>query len=95
MLCANIFSEYPYLQDQLGSNSYLSYPPPSGYWILSIDGKDNNICLFNLYEHLDYTNTNLGTGQVMLSESKFYPYFKGFILFFYSDIGDWLAGCVL
>jgi len=46
------------------------------YWILSIDGKDNNVCLFNLYEHLDYTNTNLGTGQVMLSESKFYPYFN-------------------
>ena len=46
------------------------------YWILSIDGKDNRVCLFNLYEQLDYTNTNLGTGQVMLSETKFYPNFN-------------------
>jgi len=46
------------------------------YWILSIDGKDNHVCLFNLYEQLDYTNTNLGTGQVMLSETKFYPNFN-------------------
>jgi len=45
------------------------------YWILSIDGKNNHVCLFNLYEHLDYTNTNLGTGQVMLNETKFYPSF--------------------
>ena len=46
------------------------------YWILSIDGKNNHVCLFNLYEQLDYTNTNLGTGQVMLSETKFYPNFN-------------------
>ncbi len=45
-------------------------------WILSIDGKNNHVCLFNLYEQLDYTNTNLGTGQVMLSETKFYPNFN-------------------
>eukprot|EP01084_Bolivina_argentea_P213441 362502_1 len=34
------FSEYPYLPDQLSSNSYLSYPP-SQYWTLSID---NDVC---------------------------------------------------
>ena len=31
--------------------------------------------MFNLYEHLDYTNTNLGTGQTMLKEKKFFEYF--------------------
>ena len=46
------------------------------YWILSIDGADSKVCFFNLYEQLDYTNTNLGTGQVMLSETKFYPNFN-------------------
>eukprot|EP01084_Bolivina_argentea_P256071 431003_1 len=30
------YSEYPYLND-LSSNTYLSYPPPSEYWTLSID----------------------------------------------------------
>jgi len=46
------------------------------YWILTIDGSDNKVCLFNLYEHLEYTNTNLGTGQVMLCEKKFFSDFK-------------------
>ena len=46
------------------------------YWILSIDGADSKVCFFNLYEQLDYTNTNLGTGQVMLNESKFYSAFN-------------------
>ena len=46
------------------------------YWIVSIDGADNKVCFFNLYEQLDYTNTNLGTGQVMLNESKFYIVFN-------------------
>jgi hypothetical protein len=46
------------------------------YWILSIDGADSKVCFFNLYEQLDYTNTNLGTGQVMLSETRFYPHFN-------------------
>jgi len=45
------------------------------YYVISIDGKDNKICMFNLYEHLDYTNTNLGTGQTMLKEKKFFEYF--------------------
>ena len=46
------------------------------YWILSIDGKDNKICFFNLYEHLEYTNTNIGTGQTMLTETRFYKDFN-------------------
>tara|TARA_Y100001968_G_scaffold9233_1_gene7790 strand:- start:1231 stop:1911 length:681 start_codon:yes stop_codon:yes gene_type:complete len=45
------------------------------YWILSIDGADSKVCFFNLYEQLDYTNTNLGTGQVMLNENAFYQSF--------------------
>lgn len=45
------------------------------YYVISIDGKDNKICMFNLYEHLEYTNTNLGTGQTMLKEKKFFEYF--------------------
>lgn len=46
------------------------------YWILTVDGSDNKVCLFNLYEHLEYTNTNLGTGQVMLCEKKFFSNFR-------------------
>ena len=45
------------------------------YWILSIDGSDNKIYFFNLCEHLDYTNTNYGTGQIMLKEKDFYKNF--------------------
>ena len=46
------------------------------YWILSIDGANNHVCFFNLYEQLDYTKTNLGTGQVMLNEGRFYSEFN-------------------
>ena len=45
------------------------------YYVISIDGLDNKICMFNLYEHLHYTNTNLGTGQTMLKEKKFFGNF--------------------
>ncbi len=55
-------------------NSFLSGKIDS-YYIISIDGLDNKICMFNLYEHLDYTNTNLGTGQTMLNETKFFDNF--------------------
>jgi len=47
----------------------------NSYYIISIDGSDNKICMFNLYEHLEYTNTNLGTGQTMLKETKFFNNF--------------------
>jgi len=46
------------------------------YWILSIDAFDNKISLFNLYDQLGFTNTNIGTGQTMLCEKKFYEYFE-------------------
>ena len=46
------------------------------YWILMINGLTQDVCLFNLYEHLDYTNTDLGTGQTMLKKTKFLKYFN-------------------
>ena len=61
-----IFSDYPYLHGQLGSDSYLSYPPPSEYWTLSID--DNQCTPINykgvfqwndLIQCQDYNNQNL------------------------------------
>ncbi len=55
-------------------NSFLSGEIDS-YYIISIDGSDKKICMFNLYEHLDHTNTNVGTGQTMLKETKFFRNF--------------------
>ena len=46
------------------------------YWILMINGLTQDVCLFNLYEHLDYTNTDLGTGQTMLTKARFVKYFN-------------------
>lgn len=46
------------------------------YWILSIDAHGNKVSLFNLYDQLGFTNTNIGTGQTMLCEKKFYNYFE-------------------
>ena len=46
------------------------------YWILSIDAHGNKVSLFNLYDQLGFTNTNIGTGQTMLCEKKFYGYFE-------------------
>ena len=45
------------------------------YWILSVDAKYNKVSFFNLYEHLDYTHTDLGPGQTMLQERRFFNYF--------------------
>ena len=41
-----------------------------------INGLTQDVCLFNLYEHLDYTNTDLGTGQTMLTKARFVKYFN-------------------
>ncbi len=41
------------------------------YYILSIDAKGPEYHLFNVYDYLDYTNFNYGTGQLMLKETKF------------------------
>ena len=45
------------------------------YYIISIDGKDNKVTFFDLYQHLPYTNYNVGTGQVMLKERQFFDTF--------------------
>ena len=45
------------------------------YYIISIDGKTNNVTLFDLYQQLPYTNYNVGTGQVMLKEKQFFSQF--------------------
>ena len=45
------------------------------YYIISIDGKDKKVTFFDLYQHLPYTNYNVGTGQVMLKEKSFFESF--------------------
>ena len=45
------------------------------YYIISIDGKTNNVTFFDLYQQLPYTNYNVGTGQVMLKEKQFFSQF--------------------
>jgi len=45
------------------------------YYIISIDGKTNNVTFFDLYQQLPYTNYNVGTGQVMLKERQFFETF--------------------
>ena len=46
------------------------------YYIISIDGKTNKVTFFDLYQHLPYTNYNVGTGQVMLKEKPFFDSFN-------------------
>ena len=46
------------------------------YYIISIDGKTNKVTFFDLYQHLPYTNYNVGTGQVMLKEKPFFESFN-------------------
>ena len=46
------------------------------YYIISIDGKTNKVTFFDLYQHLPYTNYNVGTGQVMLKEKPFFQSFN-------------------
>jgi hypothetical protein len=41
------------------------------YYILSIDAKGPEYHLFNVFDYLDYTNFNYGTGQLMLKDLKF------------------------
>ena len=40
------------------------------YYILSIDADGPTFQFFDVYDYLDYTNFNYGTGQLMLCESK-------------------------
>tara|TARA_B100001964_G_scaffold147485_1_gene162496 strand:+ start:44 stop:661 length:618 start_codon:yes stop_codon:yes gene_type:complete len=41
------------------------------YYILSVDALGPKYQLFDIYDYLDYTNFNYGTGQLMLKENKF------------------------
>ena len=40
------------------------------YYILSVDAKGPIYHFFDVYDYLNFTNFNYGTGQLMLSESK-------------------------
>ena len=68
------------LIDRLMSDEYREkkergYPKIDSYWIISVDSNNNHICFFNLYEHLGFTNLNMGPQQLMLKEKVFYKQF--------------------
>ena len=69
------------LIDRLMSDEYREkrergYPKIDSYWIISVDSNNNHICFFNLYEHLGFTNLNMGPQQLMLKEKVFYKQFN-------------------
>jgi hypothetical protein len=49
---------------------YLHEGTIDSYYILSVDAKGPRYHFFDVYDYLDYTNFNYGTGQLMLCESK-------------------------
>lgn len=51
--------------------NYFHIDTIDSYYILSIDAKGPKYQMFDVYDYLDYTNFNYGTGQLMLKESKF------------------------
>ena len=68
------------LIDRLMSDKYREkkergYPQIDSYWIISVDSNNHHICFFNLYEHLGFTNLNMGPQQLMLKEKVFYKQF--------------------
>ena len=63
------------MSDEYREKKQKGHPKIDSYWILSIDAHNNKICFFNLYEHLGFTNLNMGPQQLMLSEKKFYEQF--------------------
>ena len=68
------------LIDRLMSDEYRDkkergYPQIDSYWIISVDSNNHHICFFNLYEHLGFTNLNMGPQQLMLKEKVFYKQF--------------------
>ena len=63
------------MSDEYREKKQKGHPQIDSYWILSIDAHNNKICFFNLYEHLGFTNLNMGPQQLMLSEKKFYEQF--------------------
>ena len=63
------------MSDEYRDNRERGYPQIDSYWIISVDSNNHHICLFNLYEHLGFTNLDMGPQQLMLSEKKFYKQF--------------------
>jgi len=63
------------MSDEYREKKQKGHPQIDSYWILSVDAHSNKICFFNLYEHLGFTNLNMGPQQLMLSEKKFYEQF--------------------
>lgn len=50
---------------------YLHEGKIDSYYILSFDAYDSSIHFFDVYDYLEYTNFNYGTGQLMLKEKQF------------------------
>ena len=46
------------------------------YYILSVDANGPVYQFFDVYDYLDYTNFNYGTGQLMLCENKMKQVYK-------------------
>lgn len=56
--------------------NYLHTDIIDSYYILSIDADGPVYQFFDVYNYLDYTNFNYGTGQLMLCESKMKRVYK-------------------
>ena len=55
---------------------YLHEDKIDSYYILSVDANGPVYQFFDVYDYLDYTNFNYGTGQLMLCESKMKGVYK-------------------
>ena len=55
---------------------YLHEDTIDSYYILSVDADGPLYQFFDVYDYLDYTNFNYGTGQLMLCESKMKKVYK-------------------
>ena len=56
--------------------NYLHEDKIDSYYILSIDADGPIYQFFDVYDYLNYTNFNYGTGQLMLCESKMKKVYK-------------------
>ena len=56
--------------------NYLHDDKIDSYYILSVDADGPVYQFFDVYDYLDYTNFNYGTGQLMLCESKMKGVYK-------------------
>ncbi len=55
---------------------YLHEDTIDSYYILSVDADGPLYQFFDVYDYLDYTNFNYGTGQLMLCESRMKRVYK-------------------